>query len=242
MTVMWIPGNLLAAPTPAVMAGAINDAGSPVRAALDALYDSTDFASQADALSGVHAGVAMSPLRSRQAFDSWLPAGLTANRGLTTPEVAVIRMTHANEMYESGTVLSIGSWSLNDPTGLVSGITPGITLAKSGLYRFSVHLGSGLSPGADVPYTMRLGWVLPGAPSTAWTYMHGVAQHDSIPSASGAFASGSSHTEALVVAAGSTVRPWAQMSRPVSMNSTRTTMSRITVERLGPSTGFPSTY
>lgn len=78
MTTVWLPGPLLAAPTPSVMAASIDDSAGPVRAALDALYDKTTFASQAEALSGTINDKAMSPLRTRQAFDGWIVDSIDA--------------------------------------------------------------------------------------------------------------------------------------------------------------------
>lgn len=64
-------GDLLVADD-ATTAGLVNSSGSLTRAALDALYDKTAFASQAEAQSGTNATKAMSPLRVKQAYDSWI--------------------------------------------------------------------------------------------------------------------------------------------------------------------------
>lgn len=80
MTTVWLPGPLLAAPTPSVMAASIDDSAGPVRAALDALYDKTVFASQAEALSGTIDDKAMSPLRVRQAFDNRINGAIDSHQ------------------------------------------------------------------------------------------------------------------------------------------------------------------
>lgn len=67
----WIRvGDLLVADD-ATTAQYVNNSASLTRAALDQVYDKTVYASQAEALSGTSSARTMSPLRSKQAFDSW---------------------------------------------------------------------------------------------------------------------------------------------------------------------------
>lgn len=64
-------GDLLVADD-ATTAGIVNNSASLTRAALNALYDKTTFASQAEAQSGTNSTKSMSPQRVKQAYDSWI--------------------------------------------------------------------------------------------------------------------------------------------------------------------------
>lgn len=143
MTVLWIPGNLLGAPTPAVMAGAIDDTGSPVRLLLDSLY-LTDFASNAEAVAGTNTGKAVSPASLKAAVDSWQQ---------TRPApVTFVRYSSGSWTLPAGThtLLGIndgGRWASEGGSGVTIG-NADITVAAAGVYRLEMSLALGYTTDA----------------------------------------------------------------------------------------------
>lgn len=167
MTVLWIPGNLLGAPTPAVMAGAINDPGSPVRSVLDDLY-LTDFASNAEAVAGTNTGKAISPASLKAAVDSWQQ---------TRPApVTFVRYSSGSWTLPAGThtLLGIndgGRWTTDG--GSVTAGNADITVAAAGVYRFEMSLALGYS--TDPSGYLAAGFADP-AVSTAMQNLFGYAE------------------------------------------------------------------
>lgn len=166
---VWIPGNLLAAPTPAVMAAVISDPDSAPRLVMDGLY-LPDFASEAEAVAGVNLAKVLSPGRAREAHDAWMAAAVA--------RVATIRYSSGSWTLPAGThtLLGIndgGRWSTEDPANVLATVGGAdIRVREAGLYRLSASIALGLS--TDASAQLAFGWAKPGeSTSIQGTYGYG---------------------------------------------------------------------
>lgn len=158
----WIRvGDLLVADD-ATAANLVNSSSSLTRAALDALYDSTDFASQAEALSGAHADKSMSPLRTRQAFNQWFPGSFQEQADARRAQIARIELVSGEGPVAVGNTAFLRLLGSNsgftkvDPIGIVGAFGTGIVIERAGWYRFSATMAIGGT--SDSTANFAFGW------------------------------------------------------------------------------------
>lgn len=236
----WIRvGDLLVADD-ATTAAQINTSGSLTRAALDGLYDKTAYASQAAAQSGTASTGAMSPLRTRQAFDAWIPGAVESQIGVNTPEIALFRFTGEALTIPVGTsyvMSAFGTVGEVDPHGIVTVDGGWLNVARDGLYQLSMSVSVGRTTPEPVSAvdTVRAWWALPGF-GTSVNGGYGVteATKDGVVTVT-------STPPPVALRAGQGVAPlvWlVNASRPFA--SEARTLCRVSIERLGPMIGWPT--
>lgn len=200
---------------------------SETRAALDAVYDKTRFASQAEAQSGTATGVSMSPLRTRQAIDSRFPALWQSQRASQAGEVAIGTLGGTGGSTSAGfhwaVNFGVGHWNLDDPTGVVRQVGNGIVVDRAGVYEASITLAGGISTGS-----IRLGWVNVASERSQRDLWQGTSVAAAV---AGEGVAGSSTLAAVRKAAGSMLIPVMYLSEATFFGTSRP--CRFSVRRVG---------